>query len=119
VRAIVNATEIYELPELIPVIIPCTKPVTAVIIGNGFHFSRLLEVKNVPNSHFFYQVECLIDDIRLGYLLFLTLLFFGMYILTDMRLFMIIANIPTLYFLFVFYFLRKSLILITVVGKTG
>lgn len=116
IRAIVDATNIYDLPELVPVIIQCHKPVTTIVIGNGFHFSRLLEVSNQPNHNFFYQVDCMIDDIRLGYLIFLSFLFFGMYILTDMRLFMIIANLPTLYFLYIFYFLRKSLILITAVG---
>ena len=118
IRAIVNSTDIYDLPEVTPVVIPCRSMVTHVVIGNGFHYSRLLEVSKVPHRNMFYQVDCLIDDIRLGYLIFLSLLFFGMYLLTAMSLFIIAANIPTLYFLYVFYFLRKNLILITAVGHS-
>ena len=118
IRAIVNKLEIYELKEATPLLIPCNDPITAVVVGNGFHFSRTLEVNNQFQGTFFYQVDCMIDDVNLVYLTCLTVILFGMYLLTDMRGFMLIANFPVLYMLYVFYFQRKGFILITAVGKT-
>ena len=116
IRAIVGSKEIFEIPAATPIIIPCRNPVTSVIISNGFHFSRELEVTRVPYTTFFYQVDCRIDDIQLYYLAFLCFLFFGVFILTDMRIFMLLANIPILYLMFVLYIQRKNFIVITAVG---
>ena len=118
IRAIVNRSEIYELNEATPLVIPCNDRITTVVIGNGFHFSRTLEVNKQFQGTFFYQVDCIIDDVNLVYLTCLTIILFGMFLLTHMRGFMLVANFPVIYMLYVFYFQRKGFILITAVGKT-
>ena len=117
IRAIVNKADIFELNEAQPLTIPCNDSITTVVVGNGFHFSRTLEVSRQFTGTLFYQVDSRIDDINLLYLIFLTLLFFGMFLLTEMRGFMIIANLPLLYLLYVLYFMRKNFILITAIGQ--
>lgn len=115
-RAIVNSNKIIELPEMVPVIIASNTPTTKLVIGNGFHFSKELEVASIPGNNFFYEINCIIDDIRLFYLIFLSLLFFLIFIITNLMVFMVIANLPVLYLCYVFYFLRKNFVIINPMG---
>ena len=117
VRVIVNETDIYELPEGVPLTLPCVTPITSVVIGNGFHFSRALVVTAQEEGAYVYTVDCIIDDINLVFMTIMTFVFFGFYIWTGLKGLLIAANIPPLYFVYAMYFMRKSFILIKAVNK--
>lgn len=98
-------------------IIPCTSSTLSMVMSNGFHFSRNVEIRYEPNATFLYQVESAIDNYRLITAICVAIFLFVMYVITDMRALMIIANIPVLYILYVFYFQRKNFIQVTPLGK--
>lgn len=90
-------------------VIPCGQQVTTLIITNGFHHSRVVSVKCRPGIHF-YEVESFIDNVQLLTGLAMTLLFFGIYILSGIVFFMLFANVPLLIMLYLFYIKRNSFI---------
>lgn len=108
-RAVINDTSIYELKEKQPVIINCKEAVIRIIITNGFHCSREVVIHQKPGTYFF-EVESYIDDIQLLTGLMLALLFFLIFIFSGVRFFMLMANLPILVFLYVFYIKRKNFI---------
>ena len=101
--------DIYEFREKRPVIIPCSGSAMKFVVTNGFHYSRVVTVKNKPGFHF-YEVESFIDNIQLLTGLVMTFLFFGIYIFSGAWLFMMFANLPLLIMLFIFYIRRKEFI---------
>jgi hypothetical protein len=109
-RVIVNEHDIYELREREPLVILCKDgEVVNIIVTNGFHFSRKIKMRYNTANHFF-EVESFIDNIQLLTAAVLTLIFFGVYIFSGVKLFMLFANLPLLIMLFIFYWKRKEFI---------
>ena len=108
-RIVVNEKSIYEFKEKQPVVIPCNQQVTTLTVTNGFHHSRMVSVKCKPGIHL-YEVESFIDNIQLLTGLAMTLLFFGIYILSGIVFFMLFANVPLLIMLYLIYIKRNSFI---------
>ena len=82
-------------------IIPCDQHNITLMVTNGFHHSRVVSVKCKPGIHF-YEVESFIDNVQLLTGLAMTLLFFGIYILSGIVFFMLFANVPLLIMLYLF-----------------
>lgn len=109
IRAVINATDIYELKEKSPVIVETQEPAVKIIITNGFHRSREVALHPKGGTYFF-EVESLIDNIQLIAGLIFTILFFVLYIVSGIRVMMLLANVPVLMLLYFFYIKRKSFI---------
>lgn len=110
-RIIVNNHDIYECKEKEPVILSCSEPLTKLMVTNGFHSSREVSVKCKPGIRV-YEIGCNIDNIQLLTGLFMTFLFFCIYIFSGIRFFMLFANIPIVIMLFLYYLKRKNFIFI-------
>lgn len=117
VRLVVNDRDIYPLKEKQPVTIAVTANPVKIMITNGFHFSQPLLLNTYVQDKYALQADCLLDNLRLGYGFFLMFLLFGMYWITDLRVFQIAANLPILYMLYLIYFRKKDFLFVTHYSK--
>jgi hypothetical protein len=115
-RAVVNNHDIYELETNVPVAIPCTDPVTTLVVSNGFHLSKPLRFPGNWKGVVTLEVDCEFDDVRLFYVVFLSLVLFGVGYATGYWQVKIIANLPALYFLYSFYIRKGKFIVIRPYG---
>lgn len=111
-RAVVNGTDIYPLREKEPVIITSGRHPTTLMVSNGFHYSPTVQLDTYANDKLALEVDCEIDNFRIGSAVFITFMLFAFYLVTGMRGLQIAANIPLLYLLWYFYFNRKKMIVI-------
>ncbi|MEI7472829.1 MAG: hypothetical protein WCJ85_11255 [Chitinophagaceae bacterium] len=110
-HVIVNQMAIYELQEKKPLQIPCDQTELTLSVTNGFQHSRTIKIRP-QQGVYFYEVESRIDNIQLIIGVVLLMLLFAIYIATGLRLFMLLANLPILILLWLFYFKRDGFILI-------
>jgi hypothetical protein len=113
IRAIVNDKLICPLPNSKPVLIEVEANNPKLVITDGYHFSKPVELAvRRPNTYYF-KVICIIDDLQLifGGILMATLYLFGYF--TGFLLIKLLSFAPILYFLFVYYINRKEFLKIT------
>ncbi len=113
IRAIVNGNQIYPLYHDQPVTITVEENHPKVVITDGFHFTKPMELVYHHLNTYYFKVICVIDDVQLiaGAFLLVVLYLVGFY--TGIFLFKLISFAPILYFLFLYYINRKEFIQIT------
>lgn len=112
-RVVVNDRDIYPLKEGEPVIITATTNPVKITVTNGFHYAQPVLLNTYVQDKYALQADCLLDNIRLGYGIFLLFFLYAVYFITDMRVFQIAANLPILYMLYLLYFRRRQFLFIT------
>ncbi len=110
-HVVVNQNAIYELVEKKPVQIVCDNAEMTILVTNGFHHSRIVTIRPQPGVYF-YEVESRIDNIQLIIGAILLVLLFTIFIVTGLRLFMLLANLPLVILVWQFYFKRDGFLLI-------
>lgn len=113
IRAVVNGKDIYPLPDSSPVIITVLQNNPKVVITDGYHFTKPVELVYHHLNTYYFKVICVIDDFQLlaGSLLLITLYLMGSY--TGILGLKLSAFFPIIYFLFFYYVNRKEFIQIT------
>jgi hypothetical protein len=111
-RVVLNGTHIYQLGEKEPVAFSTTESPARLTVTNGFHHSVPLSIDTSVKKQYAFQVDSYLDNIRLGYAVFLCLLLFSFFLITGMNAFRWVANLPILYIIFIFYFYRKNMFII-------
>jgi hypothetical protein len=107
---IVNNKEIYPLLSNKPVVIEVKENYPRIVVTDGFHFTRPVELTYKVPSYYRFKVACTIDDLQLlggsFFLIFLYLLgfFTGFFILK------LLSFVPVICFLAVYYLNRRSFI---------
>ena len=108
VRAIVNNNDIYPLTSTDPVVIEVNNDHPMLVVTDGFHFTKPIELVYKEPSYYHFKVVCAIDDFQLLanfiILAFLYLLGFisGVFIIK------LLSFLPIVYLLFVYYVDRDS-----------
>jgi hypothetical protein len=110
VRVIVNNKEIYPLSNDQPVIIPVDINFPKVIVTDGFHYSKPLELVYEEPSYYKFKVECVINDLQLLGGFFILSLFYLAGFFTDLFILKLVSFIPLIVFLFYYYINRKRFI---------
>lgn len=110
VRVIVNDKEIYPLLNDKPVIIPVDINFPKLIVTDGFHFSKPMELVYEEPSYYKFKVECAINDMQLLGGFFLLSLFYLSGFFTDVFILKAISFLPLFVFLFYYYIRRKRFI---------
>jgi len=113
IRAIVNGTDIYPLPDSKPVVVTVNENNPSIVITDGFHFTKPVELVFHHLNTYYFKVVCIIDDMQLlaGSLLLVVLYLLGFF--TGVLILKLISFLPILYFLFLYYINRKDFIQIT------
>ena len=105
-----NGKIIYTLSKDQTIIIPVIESHPTVVVSDGFHITKPLEItinkRNVKQLH----VACAIDDNLLLTGLLLLILFALVGIVSNILLFEVLSFAPIFYFLFCYYVKRVEFI---------
>ena len=110
IRVIVNGKEIFPLINDKPVIIPLAESHSAIVVTDGFHFTKPLELVYQEPSYYQLKITCAIDDLQLMGGAFLLVLFYLLGFFTGIFLLKLISFAPIIWFLFLYYINRKKFI---------
>lgn len=113
IRAVVNDREIYWLPTDRSVRITIQQNHPRVVITDGFHVAKPLELVYHHLDTYYFKVVCAIDNMQLiaGSVLLLVLYIVGF--LSGLWIIKLASFLPILYFLFLYYVNRKDFLQIT------
>jgi hypothetical protein len=110
VRVIINNKEIYPLLNNQPVVIPVDLNYPRIVVTDGFHFTKPLELVYEEPSYYRFNVSCAITDLQLLGGAFFLVLFYLLGFLTGFFFLKLVSFVPILLFLFFYYINRKEFI---------
>lgn len=110
IRVVVNNQDIYPLPDTRPVIIPVEKDYPEIVVTDGFHFTKPLELAFRQPSYFNFDVVCAIDDMQLLGASVLLVVFYLLGFLTGLFFLKLVSFAPVGWFLFYYYIRRRDFI---------
>jgi hypothetical protein len=115
IRIIINGKEIYPVKQGQKVIITVEENNPKVVVTDGYHFTKPLELVYHHLHTYYFKIVCAIGDIQLvaGFC-FLTL-FYLMGFVTGIFILKLLSLFPIVYFLFLYYINRKEFIQIQAV----
>ncbi len=93
-----------------PVIIEIKDNHTRIVITDGFHFTKPIELVYKEPSYYHFKVVCSIDDFQLLGNLFVLALFYLVGFFTGNFVLKVLSFLPIVYLLFAYYIDRKSFI---------
>jgi hypothetical protein len=107
---IVNNKEIYPLNNTEPVIIEVKDKHPRIVVTDGFHFTRPIDLTYKQPSYYHFKVVCSIDDLQLLGNAFVLIVFYLLGFFTDTFVLKLLSFLPILYLLFAYYIDRNSFI---------
>lgn len=110
IRAVINGKEIYPLSNNQPVVITLDENNPNVVISDGFHHTKPVELVYHHLHTYYFHVVCAIDDVQLFFGFVFIALFYLLGIGVGMLFFKIICFFPVIYFLYIFYVNRQDYI---------
>ncbi len=113
IRVVVNGTDIYPLSNSEPVMITVMENNPKVVVTDGYHFTKPVELVYHHLNTYYFKVICVIDNMQLlaGSMLLAVLYLIGFY--TGVFILKLASFMPIVYFLFYYYINRKDFIQIT------
>ncbi len=113
VRVIINDREIYPLLNDKPVVIEVKGDDVKVVVTDGFHFTRPLQLNFKEPSYYNFKIVAAINDLQLlgGSVLLVILYLLGF--LTGIFILKLLSFLPLLYFIFLYYINRREFIRVT------
>ena len=113
VRAVVNGKEIYALSNNKPIVITVMQNNPKVVITDGYHITKPLELVYHHLNTYYFKVICVIDNMQLlaGCFLLIVLYLIGFF--SGIFIIKLSSLLPVLYFLFFYYVNRKDFLQIT------
>jgi len=110
IRAIVNGREIYPLPANKPLVIDVNENNPKVVITDGYHHTRPVELVYHHLHTYYFHVTCAIGDFQMVFGLLFIFLFYLLALGTGFLAFKLICFFPVLYFLYIYYINRNEFI---------
>jgi hypothetical protein len=113
IRVIVNGRDIYPLKTNKPVCIEVDENHPKLVISDGFHFTKPVELVYHHLHTYYFKVICVIGDVQLlaAALLVAVLYLAGFY--SGIFIIKLLSFAPILYFLFFYYVNRREFLQIT------
>ena len=115
IRVVVNGKDIYPLTNDKPVVITVQENHPKIVVTDGFHFTKPLELVYHHLNTYYFKVDCAIGDFQLlaGFFFLALLYLTGFY--SDIFIVKLLSFLPLMYMLFLYYINRKEFLQITVV----
>ena len=107
---IVNNKEIYPLSNEEPVVIEVKDNHPIIVVTDGFHFTRPIDLTYKQPSYYHFKVVCSIDDMQLLANAFVLVTFYLLGFFTGVFVVKLLSFLPILYLLFAYYIDRNSFI---------
>lgn len=111
-RVIVNNKEIYPLLNEQPVVIPVEKDHPEIVVTDGFHFTKPLELVYDQPGYFNFELTCIVDDLKLLGGSFLLLILYLLGLFTGFLILKMLSFLPVIFFLFYYYFNKKKFLIL-------
>ena len=108
IRVIVNNKEIYQLTNDDPVIIEIHDQHPRIVVTDGFHFTKPIDLNYTQPSYYHFKVVCSIDDLQLLGNIFVLIVFYLLGFFTGSFVLKLLSFLPIFYLLFAYYIDRKS-----------
>ena len=110
IRVIVNNREIYPLLTEDPVIIEVHDNHPKIVVTDGFHYTKPIDLDYKQPSYYHFKVVCVIDDFQLLGNVFVLIVFYLLGFYTGSFALKLLSFLPIFYLLFAYYIDRKSFI---------
>jgi hypothetical protein len=108
---VVNGNYIYALNKNKPVIIDIPTNPARVVVTDGYHITKPLELLFTPSrNNYYFKVVCAIENDQLLVGFIIILLLFTMGATSGIIILKIMSMGPLVYFLFLYYIKRKEFI---------
>ena len=108
-----NNKEIYPLNDTEPVIIEIKDNHPRIVITDGYHFTKPIDLTYKQPSYYRFKVVCAIDDLQLLGNFFMLALFYLLGFLTGVFILKLLSFLPIVYLLIAYYMDRNSFIQIS------
>jgi hypothetical protein len=115
IRVIINGVEIYPAKQGQRVVISLESNNPKVVVTDGYHFTKPLELVYHHLHTYYFKIVCAIDDTQLLAGCCVLVLFYLMGFATGIFILKLLSLFPILYFLFLYYVNRKEFIQIQAV----
>ncbi len=109
IRVIINDKEIYTLRNNKPVVIPLFQKKTKLVVTDGFHITKPVEV-HCSRRATYLKVVCGIDNDQLIAGIIILVLSSLIGIISEIFVAKLVSFIPIFYFLFLYYVRRREFI---------
>ncbi|TMI61553.1 MAG: hypothetical protein E6H07_18705 [Bacteroidetes bacterium] len=109
-QVIVDSKEIYPLYNDQPVIIEVQDNHTKIVVSDGFHFTKPIELNYTQPSFYYFKVVSPVNDLQLLGGAFIMIFFYLLGFITGLLLIKLVSFIPIFLLLAIYYFNRKSFI---------
>ena len=98
-----NGTIIYPIEKNKVVVVPLTTNYSKIVVTDGYHFTKPLEVAYQHMNIYYFRVTCAIEDdqVIIGFIILALLYAAGM--TSQLMILVLMSFIPLLYFLFLYY----------------
>ena len=107
---IVNNKEIYPLTNEDPVVIEVYDKHPRIVVTDGYHFTKPIDLNYTQPSYYHFKVVCSIDDLQLLGNIFVLIVFYLLGFFTGSLILKLLSFLPIFYLLFAYYIDRKSFI---------
>ena len=108
IRIIVDGMFIYPLERGKPIVIPFKATRPRIVVTDGYHYTKPLELA-LQNLHVhYYKVVCTIEDDQLIFGVILLVLFYFAGLTSDLLFLKLLSFVPIVYFLLIYYRDRAS-----------
>ena len=107
---IVNNKEIYPLTTEDPVVIEVYDKHPRIVVTDGFHFTKPIDLIYTQPSYYHFKVVCSIDDMQLLGSFIVLIVFYLLGFFTGNLILKLLSFLPIFYLLFAYYIDRKSFI---------
>lgn len=105
---IVNGKNIYSLSDKEKLIIPIEENNPKIVVTDGYHITKPLELVFHRVHTYYFRVACIIDNKQLAVGIALMILLFLLGFGTGFFLIKLFSFFPIAYFLFYYYINRKD-----------
>ena len=109
-KIVVNDRSIYPLKENKPVVISLPTNPTKVVITDGYHITKPMNLAWSKHYVQYFKVVCVIDNAQFTSGFIITLILFGMGLSSGLTFLQILSILPVIYFLFLYYIRREKFI---------
>jgi hypothetical protein len=108
----VNDKELFVLKNRQVIDVKVNTPMAKIAITNGYHYLEPINLALNYNQPIGFKIESYLDNVRIGYLIFITLFLFGISWMMHYPVLQIIANLPLLGALAYLIFFKKNILLV-------
>src|SRR6185295_13787149 len=95
-RAVIDDKDIYPLPNRKRIIIPVEKSNFNIVITDGFHITKPLQLNYDQPGYFNFEVTCIIDDLALLGGAFLLIVFYLLGLFTGFFILRLLSFLPVI-----------------------